>query len=38
MYIERTSKGERKMADIKKIDAMWDDSPIDVSEIGRAHV
>ena len=31
MYIERKSKGERKMADIKKIDAMWDDSPIDVS-------
>lgn len=31
MYIERTSEGERKMADIKKIDAMWDDSPIDVS-------
>lgn len=25
------SKGDLKMTDIKKIDAMWDDSPIDVS-------
>lgn len=28
MYIERVSEGKDKMADIKSIDAMWDDSPL----------
>lgn len=31
MYKKCVSKGENEMADLKKIDAMWDDSPIDVS-------